>query len=48
MFRWLPTISHVWPGIHPLNVWELPYDMWMLYVVNARRWEENQTKNTTR
>lgn len=25
-------VSHWWPGITPLTVWDLPYDMWLLYV----------------
>ena len=26
------VISHHWPGITPLNVWDLPYDMWLIYL----------------
>ncbi|WP_181036363.1 hypothetical protein [Arthrobacter sp. B1805] len=44
VFRWIPTIAHVWPGITPLNVWEMRYDMWLLFVRNARVWEEERTK----
>jgi hypothetical protein len=40
VYQNIVTISHLWPGIHPLNVWELPYDMWLLYVAAAKDWEE--------
>ncbi|GGJ74383.1 hypothetical protein GCM10007173_36650 [Glutamicibacter ardleyensis] len=34
----------MWPGITPLNVWEMRYDMWVLYVKNAEKWSEQQKK----
>jgi hypothetical protein len=24
------NIAQIWPGITPLNVWDLPYDAWLL------------------
>lgn len=29
-------MSHYWPSIGPLNVWDLPYDMWLMYVQAAK------------
>lgn len=46
MFRWIPTISHVWPGIHPLNVWEMTYSMWLLFVSRAEAWEKQQKEQS--
>lgn len=44
MFRWIPVIAHVWPGITPLNVWEMRYDMWLHFVANAKAWEAERQK----
>lgn len=44
MFRWIPTIAHVWPGITPLNVWDLTLMMWLKFVNHARAWEDTQDK----
>lgn len=41
-------MAHVWPGITPLNVWEMPYDMWLLFVANAKAWEEERKKERSR
>ena len=32
------TVAHVWPGITPLNVWDLPYDMWCIFAQAADQW----------
>jgi len=32
VYQNIVPISHYWPGITPLNVWDLPYDMWLLYL----------------
>lgn len=37
-------MAHVWPGITPLNVWELRYDMWLRFVGAAKAWEEDNKK----
>jgi len=34
----------VWPGISPVNVWELTYDFWLLYVRAAIVWDEERKK----
>lgn len=31
MYQNITDISQVWPGITPFNVWDLPYDMWLLF-----------------
>lgn len=33
-------ISHYWPGITPLNVWDLPYDMWLMYLDELKHIKE--------
>ena len=31
MYQNITDISQIWPGITPFNVWDLPYDMWLLF-----------------
>ena len=31
----LLSVSFVWPGITPHNVWDTPYDFWCMYVQHA-------------
>jgi hypothetical protein len=31
VYQNITDISQVWPGITPFNVWDLPYDMWLLF-----------------
>ncbi|WP_281269632.1 hypothetical protein [Arthrobacter silvisoli] len=37
-------MSHVWPGITPLNVYDLTYTMWIKFVLNAQAWEKAQAE----
>lgn len=30
------TVSRIWPGITPFNVWDMPYDMWLMYVAAVK------------
>lgn len=30
MYTHLVRIAQIWPSINPLNVWDLPYDAWLL------------------
>jgi len=32
----------VWPGITPLNVWELTLDVWLMFAAAADQWNEQQ------
>jgi hypothetical protein len=34
----------VWPGINGLNVWDLDYQMWLLYSRAAEQQEINEKK----
>ena len=36
------VVSHVWPGVTPLNVWDLPYDMWLQFANGADEWSRQQ------
>jgi len=38
----LVTVCHVWPGITPLNVWDLPLDVWLLFSAAADDWVKQQ------
>jgi hypothetical protein len=31
----MTTVSHVWPGITPFNVWDLRVDVWLMYAAAA-------------
>jgi hypothetical protein len=42
----LPVVCHVWPGITPWNVWELPYDVWVDFAHAADEWIKERTKET--
>lgn len=35
-------VSHHWPGVTPLNVWDLPYDMWLTLLAGVRRLKDEQ------
>lgn len=32
------VISHVWPGITPMNVWDMRYDLWCQFAEAADEW----------
>jgi len=32
----------VWPGITPLNVWELPLDVWLMFADACDEWIKQQ------
>lgn len=35
VYKNIAEVSFVWQGITPLNVWDLPYDMWCVYERNV-------------
>jgi hypothetical protein len=37
----LISVTHHWPGITPLNVWDLTYEVWLLYVAAAKEIADN-------
>lgn len=37
-------ISHVWPGITPLNVWQLTWADWLMYAHAADEWAKAREK----
>ncbi len=38
------TTSHVWPGITPFNVWDLPWSLWESYARSTDDWIEEQKR----
>jgi len=44
----LVTVCHVWPGITPLNVWQLTLDVWLMFAAAADDWAEQQKKEASR
>jgi len=36
------VVSHVWPGITPFNVWDLPMGVWLRYARAADEWVESR------
>lgn len=36
VYQNITSVCHYWPGITPLNVWELPYDMWLIFLAALR------------
>ncbi len=38
MYARIVTVSHVWPGITPWTVWDLPWDMWVGFARAADEW----------
>jgi hypothetical protein len=36
----LVTVCHVWPGITPLNVWDLTFEVWLMFAHAADEWVE--------
>jgi hypothetical protein len=41
----ITTISHVWPGITPMNVWDLTVQMWLIFAAAADDWNEQQRRS---
>ena len=37
----LIMVTHHWPGITPFNVWDLPYEVWLLYVAAAKQIQDD-------
>lgn len=35
-------ICHVWPGLTPAVLWELPFDEWLVFAVAADAWHDPQ------
>lgn len=38
------TVAHVWPGITPFNVWQLPLHAWIRFAAAADRWVAAQER----
>jgi hypothetical protein len=38
----------VWPGITPLNVWDLTYDFWLLYALAAEQKDKQEKADRER
>ncbi len=36
MDKWLPAISHHFPGIHPGTVYDLPLHWWRVYLASIK------------
>jgi len=39
------VVCHVWPGITPLNVWELPLPTWLRFAAEGDAWRKAQESN---
>ena len=37
-------MAHVWPGITPMNVWDMPYNLWCLFAEAADEWVKARQK----
>lgn len=44
MYLHIVPISHYWPGVNPATVWQLPYDMWLLYLQALKDLREEQKR----
>jgi len=38
------TICHVWPGITPMNVWDMTYGDWLIFAAGADAWDTASRK----
>jgi hypothetical protein len=36
------TVSHVWPGLTPINIWNLTLDVWLIFAQAADDWNKQQ------
>ncbi len=43
----LTVVCHVWPGLTPFNVWDLPYDTWVSFAHAADDWIEQRRKGAS-
>lgn len=42
--RRLTVICHVWPGITPMNVWDMTLESWEMFADAADEWAKAQAK----
>lgn len=35
-------MCHLWPGLTPFNVWDLRYDVWLMFAAQADAWTKEQ------
>lgn len=35
-------VSHHWPGITPMNVWDMRLDMWLLVLAGVKRLKDEE------
>ena len=40
-------ICHVWPGITPLTVWDLPLSVWETFAASADEWVNARKESAT-
>lgn len=46
VYERIVVVSHVWPGITPINVWDMRYDLWVGFASAADDWiKENKKAN---
>jgi len=36
------VVCHVWPGITPFNVWDLPLRQWLMFAHAADQWTKDR------
>jgi hypothetical protein len=46
VYRHILVVAHVWPGITPMNVWDMRYDFWVGFADAAEKYAKDQTKST--
>jgi hypothetical protein len=45
VYQRLAVVCHVWPGITPFNVFQLPYDMWVGFAKAADDYEREMKES---
>lgn len=38
-------VCHVWPGITPFTVWDLPWRMWLVFAEAADEWAKERRRS---
>jgi len=44
VYEHILVVSHVWPGITPMNVWDMAYDFWCHFASAAEEWRTAREK----
>lgn len=44
VYRHILVVAHVWPGVTPINVWDMRYDLWVGFAEAAEKWAKEHAK----